>query len=96
MSVSVMCFEYFELEAACADNTIMIHNGLTPPNVLNVHCNDGKKDLFVRNLRSGRSAFIWFTEKDGQARKVYTCLLRHGPKFESFYNVQVYRGASLS
>lgn len=98
--VSVM---YFSLNEAanpvytlkgCQPNVVIMSNELSPPGILNIHCFERKTDLGVRNLTSGGPPWvIEFKENDGNGRKVYKCLMRHGPQFKNYYDIQVYRGA---
>lgn len=97
---------HFRLNEACKNNTVTIYNKLTPPSrILKIKCFSDtivmrEEELineaglrFVTNKTRDRY-IIDFKEWKGESRRTYKCDLQHGPNFEYFFNVQVYRGAS--
>ncbi|XP_010466977.1 PREDICTED: uncharacterized protein LOC104747102 [Camelina sativa] len=89
---------HFSLNEACKPNFVEIHNQLAPGRVLKHHCRGSinEQDKGVKYLKFNETFVIEFSDVSSRReRTVWTCLLSQGDKMEFFFDVQVYRAASI-
>lgn len=89
---------HFSLNEACKKpNIVEIHNQLAPGKLLSHRCRGSinEQDKGLQYLKVNQTFKIVFSDvSNRRERTVWTCMLRHGPKLEFYFNLQVYRAAS--
>ncbi|ESQ31671.1 hypothetical protein EUTSA_v10005113mg [Eutrema salsugineum] len=82
---------YFELNEACKENHVVIHNELGPGKILQLHCRSKDDDLGIQtfNYKAAPSIIRFHDEVINLTE--WNCIFRHGPKMEYSVDIEVYK-----